>query len=220
MLYLATASTREVRDAMRGGLLGQMTTPLSGNRLEPGVPWGLDNGCFSDRWNERTWRATLERYAGTPDRLFAVVPDAVGDAAETDDLWRQWAPVVSGFGYRRAYVLQNGCRRVPCDAEAVFTGGDTKWKLGESARRLMQGSAARGLWCHMGRVNSLRRLRLAVQDGYDSVDGTFLAFGPDRNLPRLLTYLRLATEPRLFAGPVGTAARPIGRLSPGGGRGL
>jgi hypothetical protein len=84
----------------------------------------------------------------------------------------------------------------------------------------MQGSAARGLWCHMGRVNSLRRLRLAVQDGYDSVDGTFLAFGPDRKLPRLLTYLRLATEPRLFDGPVGTPARPIGRSSPGGGLGL
>ena len=41
----------------------------------------------------------------------------------------------------------------------------------------------------MGRVNSLRRLRLAAADGYDSVDGTFLAFGPDVNLPRLRAWL-------------------------------
>jgi hypothetical protein len=56
----------------------------------------------------------------------------------------------------------------------------------------------------MGRVNSLRRLRLAARDGYDSVDGTFLAFGPDKNLPRLLAYLRRATEPTLFTDPLTT----------------
>jgi hypothetical protein len=208
-LYLATASTEEVRDAMRAGHLGQMTTPMSGNRLEPGVPWGLDNGCFSGRWSERVWLRTLERYAHTPDCLFAVVPDAVADAAATDQLWACWAPVVREYGYRPAYVLQNGCERVPEDAEATFTGGDTAWKLGENARRLVQDAKARGLWCHMGRVNSLRRLRLAVQDGYDSVDGTFLAYGPDRNLPRLLTYLRLATHPTLF-GPSHDPARHSG----------
>lgn len=42
----------------------------------------------------------------------------------------------------------------------------------------------------MGRVNSLRRLRLAQAMGCDSADGTYLAYGPDRNLPRLLGWLR------------------------------
>ena len=80
--------------------------------------------------------------------------------------------------------------------------------LGKNANR--DGSVycqADGRWCHMGRVNSLRRLRLAAQDGYDSVDGTFLAYGPDKNLPRLLTYLRLADQPTLFS-------RPLGRTAP------
>jgi hypothetical protein len=198
VLYLATASTADVRDAMRAGHLGQMATPLSGNRLEPGVPWALDNGCFSNRWTERQWRRALERHAGTPGCLFAVVPDVVADAAATDELWARWAPVVRDYGYRPAYVMQNGCRRVPVDADAVFTGGDTAWKLGASARHLMRTAKARGLWCHMGRVNSLRRLRLAVMDGYDSVDGTFLAYGPDVNLPRLLSFLRQASQPTLF----------------------
>lgn len=201
MLYLATASTSPVRDAMRAGLLGQMTTPLSGNQLVPGARWALDNGCFSNRWSERRWLRMLERHAETPDCLFAVVPDVVADAAATDDLWARWAPIVREHGYRPAYVLQNGCRRVPKDADAVFTGGTTEWKLGGDARRLVEGAKATGKWCHMGRVNSLRRLRLAAQDGYDSVDGTFLAYGPDKNLPRLLAYLRLAAHPTLFETP-------------------
>lgn len=50
----------------------------------------------------------------------------------------------------------------------------------------------------MGRVNSLRRLHYAVSIGCDSVDGTYLAHGPDTNLPRLLGWLRTLDAPRLF----------------------
>ena len=39
------------------------------------------------------------------------------------------------------------------------------------------------------RVNSLKRLRYAASIGCHSADGTCLAFGPDRNLPRLLGWL-------------------------------
>jgi hypothetical protein len=42
---------------------------------------------------------------------------------------------------------------------------------------------------HRSRVNSLTRLRYAVSIGCDSVDGTYLAYGPDRNLPALLRWL-------------------------------
>jgi hypothetical protein len=42
----------------------------------------------------------------------------------------------------------------------------------------------------MGRVNSLKRLRYAEMIGCDSVDGTYLTFAPDENLPRLLGWLR------------------------------
>ena len=56
------------------------------------------------------------------------------------------------------------------------------WPLFAEAKR-------RGLATHMGRVNSGRRFRLARDVGYDSADGTFLAFGPDANLPRLLSWI-------------------------------
>ena len=196
MLYLATPSTQAVRDAMVAGLLGQMVTPNSGNVLEPGVLWALDNGCFGDQWREDRWRATLERHADAPDCLFAVVPDVVCDADATAARWDRYVDTVTGYGYRPAFVTQNGCREIPAEAAAVFTGGDDTWKLSDEAQALAAGTR----WSHMGRVNTLRRLRFAFFHGYDSVDGTILAFGPDVNLPRLLRYLTRAHHPTLWGG--------------------
>lgn len=198
MLYLATASSPPVREAMAAGQLGQMVTPDAGNRIVPGVRWALDNGCFSDRWTPDRWVATLDRHRHTAGCLFAVIPDVVADAAATNERWARWHGTARNRGYRCAYVLQNGCRSIPAAASVVFVGGDDEFKLGPEARALVATAKSRGLWVHMGRVNSLRRLRYADLIGCDSVDGTYLAFGPDRNLPRLRGFLRLATEPRLF----------------------
>jgi hypothetical protein len=185
---------------MTAGLLGQMVTPNSGNRLRPDVTWALDNGCFGDQWKEAKWEAALAKYQGSPGCLFAVVPDVVCDADATSDRWERYVDTVTSYGYRPAFVTQNGCDRIPDDAAAVFTGGDNAWKLGARAQQLVATAKARGLWTHMGRVNSLRRLRFAFFHGYDSVDGTFLAFGPDVNLPRLLRNLTAAHHPTLFGG--------------------
>jgi len=46
----------------------------------------------------------------------------------------------------------------------------------------------------MGRVNSLRRLRAAEQAGYDSSDGTFVAFGGDKNVLRVEGWLQALRE--------------------------
>jgi hypothetical protein len=73
--------------------------------------------------------------------------------------------------------------------DALFVGGSTEWKLGEDAAWLVQQARGRDKWVHMGRVNSLRRLRYAHRIGCQSVDGTFLAFGPDLNLARLCGWL-------------------------------
>lgn len=68
-----------------------------------------------------------------------------------------------------------------------------EWKLGPVARALTFEAKRRGKWVHMGRVNSLKRLRYAAAIGCDSADGTFVAFGPDANLPRVLGWLRDVT---------------------------
>ena len=47
----------------------------------------------------------------------------------------------------------------------------------------------RGKGVHMGRVNSYRRIAIADAIGCDTADGTYIAFGPDVNLPKALAWL-------------------------------
>lgn len=198
MLYLATASGPKVREAMMVGLLGQMLNPKVGNKLTDGVAFAIDAGTVKivdgrpvndPDWEPAKWEAYVRRYQGAPGCLFAVVPDWVCDAALTDERWAQYTPLVRSLGYRPAYVLQNGCEGIPADAEAVFVGGDDDFKLGPEARVWVAEAKRRGLYTHMGRVNTRERLRVAAMQGFDSVDGTTLAWGPDRNLPQLLGWL-------------------------------
>lgn len=201
MLYLATASTQPVRRAMLAGDLGLMAQPASnGPSAAPGVPWAADNGCFSAKWDEVRWMAWLRsQVSHLASCLFAVVPDVVADAPATRHRFERWAAPVSDLGYRLAYVLQDGADELPWDDfDVLFVGGSTTYKESMEASRWATEAKARGKAIHMGRVNSLRRMRLAVQDGYDTVDGTFLAFGPDVNLPRLTRMIRRAHEPSLF----------------------
>lgn len=199
MIYLATTSGPSVWAAIAEGRLGQMVTPQSGGRLVNGAQWALDNGCFSDRWDMDHWSDTLERYQDQARScLWAVVPDVVNDAEATDVLWARWWSAPMRRGYRCAYVAQPGVRYIPAGASAVFLGGSADWKYSAEARAVAALAKRMRKWLHMGRVNSLRRLRYAAAIGCDSVDGTFLAYAPDANLPRLLRYLRQATEPTLF----------------------
>ncbi len=127
--------------------------------------------------------------------LFAAAPDVVADAAAT--LRRESVMRMLGWiryaGLPVAFVLQDGQESLPVpwdDFDAAFIGGSTSWKLGPAARALAAQARARGKWVHMGRVNSLRRLRYAAAIRCDSADGTFLARGPDVNLPKVLGWLR------------------------------
>lgn len=211
MRYFATASTERVRDAMRAGLLGQIITPASGNKLLPGVEWCADNAVYTNRYPgdekylawlaDRTWAAAL--------CAFAVAPDVVGDAAATLARSAPMLPRIRALGLPVALAAQNGLEtlHVPWNEfDVLFIGGDTTWKLGTQARSLATDARQRGKGVHMGRVNSHRRLQHAATIGCDSADGTYLAFGPDQNLPRLLYWLR----PTLFDADAPTTAEPVG----------
>lgn len=190
MLYLATASGPRVRDAMTAGLLGAINTPATRHVLPTGVPWCADNGCFSDKFDEATWWAWLTCQDPT-DCLFAVAPDVVGDAAATLARSAPWFARIAAIGFRVAFVLQDGQESLPVpwdDFDVAFVGGSTEWKLGPHARALVAEAKTRGKWVHMGRVNSELRYQYARHIGCDSADGTYLAFGPDVNLKRLLRW--------------------------------
>lgn len=207
MLYLANPCGDRVVDAMRSGQLGLIDSPLQqkptmvGKAHDAGVPWCADNGAYSSRFNETRWWAFLVANAHRASTcLFAVAPDVVGDASATLARSTPWLPRIRGLGYPVALVAQDGQEDLPVpwdDIDALFIGGSTEWKLGPHAARLAAEAKARGLWVHMGRVNSGKRWRYAHSIGCDSVDGTFLTFAPQTNLDRLLRWHGTDYQPQL-----------------------
>jgi len=197
MIYLSGADNRELCAVADAAKVGIIATPDVGNTcaaLSAYRWWAADNACFNqgDRFDLARYLDWLNRFDAIKDRcLFATAPDVVGDWAAT---WQRSAPVLPtlrAMGYPAAVVLQDGCDAVPWpDVDAVFVGGSTRWKTSPAAEVLCRQARERGKWVHMGRVNSLRRLEAAQQMGCQSADGTYLAFGPRTNLPKMLKWLR------------------------------
>jgi hypothetical protein len=143
------------------------------------------------------WLSRMSARAGRRC-LFAVAPDVVGNASATI---ARSAPFVgkirAWFGLPVAFVAQDGLERLDVPwtwFDVLFIGGSTSWKLGPAARGLTAEAKKHGKRVHMGRVNSLRRLMYADAIGCDSADGTYLSYGPDVNLPRLLGWQRAVNQ--------------------------
>jgi hypothetical protein len=177
--------------------LGLMIQPGMGNGVAPLQfwSWAADNGCFAQGegfvpgdWLE--WLASVRRYRERC--LFAVAPDVIGDAEATLARSLPYLATIRQFGFRSAFVTQNGCRAdlVPWEQlDCLFVGGDDTWKLSEASWGLCAEAKRRGTWVHMGRVNSFRRLKSCAISGLDSADGTYLKFGPDANWSTLIGWL-------------------------------
>lgn len=178
----------------------RFATPLQGNRVPESTAWGADNGCFGKNYvGDTAWLAWLTKMADHAARcLWATAPDVVADAQATLARSSPHLPTIRALGYPAALVAQDGLEdlTVPWDMfDVLFIGGSTDWKLSQLAGGLVGEAKRRGKWVHMGRVNSRRRWTYAESIGCDSVDGTFLAFGPDVNLPRLVGW---TDQPSLF----------------------
>jgi hypothetical protein len=179
------------------------------------VRWCADNGCGPGKdggigtcypGNAGYLRRLADRQAHTGLCAFAAAPDVLCDAAATLGRSLPMTDQIRALGYPVALVAQNGLEHLPVpwdDFDVLFLGGDTAWKLGPHARRLTEQAQSHGKPVHMGRVNSLRRLRYAAHIGCDSADGTYLTRGPNKNLARLLGWLRdVNNQGVLFSGEV------------------
>lgn len=205
MLYFATASTPPVRDAMRAGEIGMIANPGAGNVVEPGYIWCGDNGCFTGLYpGDGPFLDWLDaRHPYVDNCRFIVAPDVPFDAHGTLARFDDMAPKIRAAGFPVALAAQNGQENLPVpwdQLDCLFLAGDTEWKIGSHARRLAAEARDRGKWVHMGRVNSLRRLRIAEAFGCHSADGTFLTYAPDTNLPRMRVWLAdLRERPSVFS---------------------
>lgn len=205
MLILVSGSTRTVGEVARedgmADYLGHLLTPKTGN-APASLPlrFAADNGAFGG-FEEEGFRRMLVRIAPHKDRcLWVNAPDVLGNARKTLELWPVWRAEIARHGLRPCFVLQDGQESLPLPtADAYFIGGSTRFKLGIHARQLAQEAKAAGAWLHMGRVNTLRRLRTALDYGCDSVDGTCFSRWGDVFLRWAVVNVRaMEKQPLLF----------------------
>jgi hypothetical protein len=183
----------------RSDHVGRLVVPRGGNVPHPGEPWAADNDAFG-AWDEGRFVAMLGR-CEVYDRsrcLFVAAPDVVGDARATLDRFWGWRYEIAGRGLPVALVGQDGAEdlELPWDAfDAFFVGGSTDWKLSAAAADLVDEANRRGLWTHMGRVNTNRRLKVAREAGCKSVDGTGWSMFPDTYMAKHLpVVVRLTSQ--------------------------
>ena len=164
----------------------QLRTPLTRNKYA-GVPYGLDNGCFSGEL-PKSWYRLLEE-AEDKRPVFVALPDIVGSARRTIDLFSLFEHRTNALP--RALVLQDGIADVsiPWDKiSAVFVGGSDAFKIAPEAFQAARCAKMLGKWVHVGRVNDDRRVRnwLGIAD---SIDGSGISRF-DHKLENVLAMIR------------------------------
>ena len=204
MIYLSSSGTTKQVQALResGVQLGLMLTPRSYVRValaqQYGV-WAADNGCYSqgESFNLQDYLKWLRAMSPAKSNcLFATAPDVVGNALATRERSRDVLPIIKEMGYKAALVAQDGLQDMAVEWDAFdvfFVGGTTWWKLTHGLVLAWE-AKQRGKWVHVGRVNSLQRIRLAAQSGADSTDGTHIAFEPDIKIAQTVEWLRAMDE--------------------------
>lgn len=195
MIYLTGCITPTMMAHPRPDL-GAMLQPGIGNVVGLSwLPWAADNGCFAKGadFDHGEWLEWLAgKRLGRHTCLFAVAPDVLGDWQATWERSAPYFPTIRQLGFKPALVAQDGMplRVLDLDGyDALFIGGTDDYKLSEDAYAAAAKAKSQGRWVHLGRVNSLRRLTAARVSLFDSADGTFVRFGPDRRLPEVYDWL-------------------------------
>ncbi len=178
MMFLAdTSESLEVVESEIGMPTGELLTPLT-NRKWKGRRFGIDNGAFAN-FDPKGFRSLLNRNeVNKASCIFVAIPDVVGSAIRTLEVFEHWHQEIANLGYPTALVAQDGQEFLPIPwarIAAIFIGGSTQWKMGPSARAIIKAGKAMEKWVHVGRVNTPCRLDYVRDMGADSCDGTGLS---------------------------------------------
>ena len=157
----------------------QLFTPLTRRKPQTGsVNFAIDNGAYS-RFDPAGFERLLDRLRLQQHWCrFVAVPDVVGSAIRTSEVFAYWHRLPTMRGWPLAYVCQDGQDAHPIPwpwVRAVFIGGSTDFKMGPVAAQCIKAAQAMGKWTHVGRVNTPGRFEYFEKLGVDSIDGTGLA---------------------------------------------
>lgn len=176
---------------------GQLLTPLTRYSNAGGL-YAIDNGAFSG-FDSRAFNSLLNREKDNKtDCLFVVVPDIVGNARRTLELWKYRHNIC--HRWPKAFVCQDGMEDfdLPWDTlAAVFIGGKDPWKDSQAACDIVKTAKILGKIVHVGRVNTIKRYRLFAELGADTCDGSGVAMY-DHMLADIARELNKEPEPMLW----------------------
>jgi hypothetical protein len=181
-----------------GAPVGQLLTPLTRYKLrDPSRPWAMDNGGFK-QVDVPGLLSLLERERENQATcLFVAVPDVVGCARRTLEVFDHWKGKTELRGWKVALVCQDGQESLPLpwdDIDAVFIGGSTAWKLSPHVAHIIRAANILGKHAHVGRVNDPARWQHFEELGAKTCDGTGLA----RYTHMREAVARRGQAPRLF----------------------
>ncbi|WP_016745577.1 hypothetical protein [Rhizorhabdus wittichii] len=177
--FFSRTGTKRNLDAARAAGWGILVS-AAGVWRDEGFPLiGADNGQWAERDNPGPFKA--ERFERFVDWLgdraqWLVLPDIVCGGLESLDLSLGWLDRLRGHSAVLLIAVQNGMTPAMIapflgPRVGLFVGGDTAWKE-ETMTHWGQLAADAGCYCHVGRVNTIRRIRLAAIAGVHSIDGT------------------------------------------------
>lgn len=176
--YASRTGTRTTLDALRAAGWRLLVSAAGVLRTE-GSAYALDNGAWSAHQQGRAFDArafghALHQLGAGAD--FVVAPDIVCGGEASLELSFRWMRRCLDAAPRMLIAVQNGHEPWQIDEllgprVGVFVGGDTEWKI-TTLPRWAAVATARGAWCHVGRVNTARRIALCGAAGATSFDGT------------------------------------------------
>ncbi|BAQ67081.1 hypothetical protein [Geminocystis sp. NIES-3709] len=177
IIYFGNTARKEVIEWHKNyGNVGTLISIKEGEITPPTIPLALDNGAFSyylsgenfdfDKYFQRL-NNYLKRCINQPDWL--LIPDMVGNKQETIARWNYCYPFLQKYNLPLAFAVQDGMDKhdVPKNAEVIFIGGSTNWKLSTASYW-----TAHFPKVHMARVNAWNRLCYCLESKINSVDGT------------------------------------------------
>jgi|DEB0MinimDraft_6_1074348.scaffolds.fasta_scaffold17442_2 hypothetical protein len=151
--------------------------------------YAIDNGVFAYHkkcvpFDEKAFFRLLNRYAEGADWI--VIPDSVGNWEETISMFMIWVNKLFCYHKPLMLVAQDGCEendfreirgicanghRMIEGGIGIFVGGSDEFKLSQGGN-ISRVCAEYGTWCHIGRVNSIDRVRICDAWGATSFDGS------------------------------------------------
>lgn len=202
MCYASRTGTRRNLDALRAAGWGLLVSRAGAWRTEGFDRYVLDNGAWADfqaghEFDGDAFDALIDRLGARADWI--VLPDIVAGGLASLALSTRWLNRCLSACPMVLVAVQDGMQEADLAplvgrSVGVFLGGSTEWKL---ANMLRWGAfcAERGIYYHVARVNTERRIWLAAASGADSIDGS----SATRYAVTLPMLDRAMRQPDLFA---------------------